>query len=367
MKTKKIIFTGGGSAGHVTLNLSLISLFKKDGWNVSYIGSINGIEKDIISNLDNVSYYPIRTGKLRRYFSWKNFSDFFNIPIGIIQAFKIIKQENPDVIFAKGGFVSFPVVFAAWLLNKKIFMHESDLTPGLANKLALPFISNLFTTFVETKNFINHSSISKIEYVGPIISDRLQNGDKDSALKLCGFSSSKPIILIMGGSLGSQSINIAVRKNLVSLLDKYQIIHLCGKGQLDKLISEQGYCQFEYVDKELKDFMAAADVVISRAGSNSIFELLSLQKPMILVPLPQTSSRGEQSLNAKVFKQNGFSEIIKNEELLLENKLISNLDKVYENRENYIQNMKNSNIKLSDIRYLFDKINFLAFQSRQRL
>ena len=366
-ESKKIIFTGGGSAGHVTLNVSLIPLFQKDGWNVSYIGSINGIEKDIIANLDNVSYYPIRTGKLRRYFSWKNFSDFFNIPIGIVQAFKIIKQENPDVIFAKGGFVSFPVVLAAWLLKKKIFMHESDLTPGLANKLALPFISNLFTTFVETKNFINRSSVSKIEYVGPIISDRLKNGNKDSALKLCGFASNKPIILIMGGSLGAQSINTAIRKNLAFLLNKYQIIHLCGKGQLDKQIAEQGYCQFEYVDKGLKDFMAAADVVISRAGSNSIFEILSLQKPMILVPLPQTSSRGEQSLNAKVFKQNGFGEIITDEELLSENKLISTLDKVYENRNSYIQNMKNSNIKLSDIRYLFDKINFLAFQSQQKL
>lgn len=367
MKTKKIIFTGGGSAGHVTLNVSLIPLFQKDGWDVLYIGSISGIEKDIISNLDNVSYYPIRTGKLRRYFSWKNFFDFFNIPLGIVQAFKIIKQENPDVIFAKGGFVSFPVVFAAWLLHKKIFMHESDLTPGLANKLALPFVSNLFTTFVETKNFINSSSVSKIEYIGPIISDRLKNGSKDSSLKLCGFTSNKPIILIMGGSLGAQSINIAVRKNLAFLLDKYQIIHLCGKGQLDEQIAEQGYCQFEYVDKELKDFMAAADMVISRAGSNSIFELLSLQKPMILVPLPQTSSRGEQSLNAEVFKKNSFCEIIEDEELLSGNKLISTLDKVYENRNSYIQNMKNSNIKLSDICDLFDKINFLAFQSQKKL
>lgn len=367
MKTKKIIFTGGGSAGHVTLNVSLIPLFLKDGWNVSYIGSITGIEKDIISNFDNVSYYPIHTGKLRRYFSWKNFFDFFNILIGIVQAFKIIKQENPDVIFAKGGFVSFPVVFAAWLLNKKIFLHESDLTPGLANKLALPFVSNLFTTFEETKNFIKNNYVSKVEYIGPIISDRLQNGNKKNTIRLCNFIADKPIVLIIGGSLGAQSINTAIRKNLVSLLDKYQIIHLCGKGQLDKQISEQGYCQFEYVDKELKDFMAAADVVISRAGSNSIFELLSLHKPMILVPLPQTSSRGEQSLNAEFFKENGFCEIVKNEELLSENKLILTLDKVYEKRNYFIQNMKNSNIKLSNIRQLFDNVKFLAFQSRQKL
>lgn len=357
MNTKKIIFTGGGSAGHVTLNLALIPLFQKDGWETFYIGSTKGIEKDIISKLENVLYYPIQTGKLRRYFSWKNFSDFFNILIGIVQAFKIIKKINPDIIFAKGGFVSFPVVFAAWLLNKKIFMHESDLTPGLANRLALPFISKLFTTFSETKNFIKSRYLNKVEYIGPMISDRLKNGNKDTALQICHFTANKPIVMAMGGSLGAQSINTAIRKNIDILLSKYQIIHICGKGQIDNNIVLKGYCQFEYVDKELKDFMSAADVIISRAGSNSIFELLSLKKPMILVPLPQTSSRGEQSLNADVFKKNGFCEVIKDEALQTKDILISTLDMIYQKRSDYINNMNNSAIKLSDTHQLFEKIN----------
>lgn len=288
MPNKKILFTGGGSAGHVTLNLSLIPIFQKNGWKVSYIGSKTGIEKDLISKLDGVKYHPIQTGKLRRYFSWDNFVDLIKIPVGIAQAYKIVRKENPDIIFSKGGFVSFPVVLSGWLNKKTVLMHESDMTPGLANKMSLPFVSKLFTTFEETQNYVGDmfKKKSKVEYIGPVVSDRLRNGIPENALKTCNLEKNKPIVMIIGGSLGAKSINNTVRHNLDELLSKYQIIHICGKGQLDSQIDKKGYCQFEYVNDELKDFIASAEVVISRAGSNSIFELLSLKKPMILIPLP---------------------------------------------------------------------------------
>ncbi len=354
MKSKKIMFTGGGSAGHVTLNLSLIPEFQKNGWTTSYIGTNKGIEKELVASIKNVQYFSIKAGKLRRYISLKNIIDLIKTPIGIIQSYKIIKKENPDIIFSKGGFVSFPVVFSAWLNNKKVYLHESDLTPGLANKISMPFISKIFTTFEETAKYIKQKN--KIEHVGPIISDRLFGGSHENALKLCGFTKNKPIVLVIGGSLGAKSINNAIRDNIKKLTKAYQIIHICGKDQIDKNIKHKEYAQFEYVDKELKDFMAAASVVISRAGSNSIFELLSLHKPMILIPLPQTSSRGEQALNAQAFVKKGFSEVI-HDEGLIDNKLLtSTLDKVFANKEYYINNMQKNKLKTTNYKILYKMI-----------
>lgn len=361
--SKKILFTGGGSAGHVTLNLTLIPIFQKNKWEVSYIGSENGIERDIISKLDKVKYYPIKTGKLRRYFSWKNFSDMLNVPKGIVQAYKIIKKENPDIIFSKGGFVSFPVVLSGWLNKKKVLMHESDMTPGLANKMSLPFVSKLFTTFEETQNYISElfNQKSKVEYIAPVVSDRLKDGNPENAITICNLKKEKPIIMIIGGSLGAKSINNAVRRNLDKLLPKYQIIHICGKGQLDPSQNLQGYKQFEYVDKELKDFMASADIVISRAGSNSIFELLNLKKTMILIPLPSTSSRGEQSLNAAVFQRKGYCEVIKDEDLGDNINFLKTIDSVYKNKSTYISNMERCKMKSIDNNQLYEMISKVIF------
>lgn len=348
---KKIIFTGGGSAGHVTLNLALIPLFKEDGWDVAYIGSKTGIEKDLISKIDGVKYYPIQTGKLRRYFSLKNIADMARIPLGIVQAYFIVRKEKPDIIFSKGGFVSFPVVLSGWLNRKKVLMHESDITPGLANKMSLPFVSKLFTTFEETKSYI--SDKSKVEYIGPVVSDRLKSGDKLQGLKWLGLTEDKPVILFMGGSLGAKSINDAVRKNLDILLEKFQIVHLCGKGQLDNAIEKIGYKQFEYINKELPDVMSCAEVVVSRAGSNSIFEFLSIKKPMILVPLPETTSRGEQSLNAESFRKKGYCEIIKDEDLKDDEQFINTINKVFDNKEDYKNNMEKHLTRITDNGSLF--------------
>jgi len=349
---KKIIFTGGGSGGHVTLNLGLLPLFVQAGWQVSYIGSKTGIEKELVCKISGVRYYEIETGKLRRYFSLDNFIDILHIPVGIAQAWNIVRKIKPDVIFSKGGFVSFPVVFGGYLAGcRKIFMHESDVTPGLANKMSLPFVSTFFTTFADTENYVRNKS--KVHCVGPVLTERLNNGSKEKALQLCNFTPDKPVVMFVRGSLGAKSINSAISKNLDALLTKYQVIHICGKGQGNK-IRQHGYKQFEFVDTEFKDLMALADVVVSRSGSNAIFELLSQKKPMLLVPLPSTSSRGEQSLNAQSFKEQGFADILADKDV--ENGLLTAIDTVYAKRNDYIEAMSKAEWKSTSNQQLFAEI-----------
>ena len=343
---KKIMFTGGGSAGHVTLNLALIPLFLDKKWKVSYVGSYTGIEKDLVAKFKNVTYYGIATGKLRRYFSWQNFVDFLKIPLGVFQAVGVVLKEKPDIIFSKGGFVSFPVVVAGFVCHVPVVMHESDVTPGLANKMSLPFVTKFFTTFEDTYKYVKDKS--KVCCIGPVLSDRFAGGDKKRACTCCNFEPDKPILMFIGGSLGAKSLNQAVCQNIEKLLKKYQIIHICGKGQVENTPTKKGYKAYEYVDAELKDFMKAADVVVSRAGSNAIFELLSQHKPMVLVPLPTGSSRGEQMLNAKSFQKKGYCEIVPDENLADFECLFSAINKVFQNRKTYKACMEKSNFTSTD-------------------
>jgi len=342
----KIIFTGGGSAGHVTLNLALIPYFLEKGWQVVYIGSYNGIERELLKKFDKVKYYAIQTGKLRRYFSWQNFLDMLKIPVGVFQAVWIVLKERPNIIFSKGGFVSFPVVLAGSVCGVHSVMHESDVTPGLANKMSLPFVKRFFTTFDDTIKYVKNKS--KVDCVGPVLSDRFDGGDKKRGCDLCGFDENKPTIMFVGGSLGAKTLNEAVRVNLKALLSKYQIIHICGRGQTDESIQADGYKQFDYVDTEFKDLMKASDVVVSRSGSNAIFELLSLHKPMVLVPLPCLSSRGEQSLNAQSFKNKGYAEIVRDEDLGNSELFLQTIDSVFTNRADYEKRMKNDGFKATN-------------------
>lgn len=352
---KKIIFTGGGSGGHVTLNANLIPLFQQAGWQIIYIGSKTGIENEIIRNISGVRFRAIETGKLRRYFSWQNIRDMLRIPLGIFQAYQIIKAEKPDIIFSKGGFVSFPVVFAGFLNRvPRIFMHESDVTPGLANKMSLPFVTKFFITFADTGNYVRNKQ--KVQYIGPVLSTRLQNGDKEKAKAFCHFTEDKPVIMFVGGSLGAKSINESLRKVLEPLLEKYNIIHICGKGQMTQW-TRPGYAQFEFVDKEFKDLMALADVVISRSGSNAIFELLSLQKPMLLIPLSSKSSRGEQMLNAQNFCEHGFSLLLKDEDMQQNPALlVEKIQETYDKKQQLSESMQHSDLKQTTIEQLFEEI-----------
>ncbi|NEZ45842.1 undecaprenyldiphospho-muramoylpentapeptide beta-N-acetylglucosaminyltransferase [Clostridium niameyense] len=337
---KKIIMTGGGSAGHVTPNLALAPELKRLGYEIKYIGSIDGIERKIIEK-EGIEYYPIASGKLRRYFDLKNFSDPFKVIKGIFQAKKIIKKENPDIVFSKGGFVSVPVVIGAHMNKVPVIAHESDITPGLANKIATPYCTKVCATFPESLKYIKEN---KGVLTGTPIREELLRGSKIKGKRICGFIDDKPIVLIIGGSLGSKFINEIIRKNLQELLKKFNIVHICGKSNLDEnLENRKGYVQFEYVNDELCHILEAADLVISRAGANVIFELLALKKPNILIPLSKKSSRGDQILNAASFEKSGYSIVIQEDDLK-DKILIDKIYELYEKRSIYINNMENSNI-----------------------
>ncbi|MGA8942096.1 MAG: undecaprenyldiphospho-muramoylpentapeptide beta-N-acetylglucosaminyltransferase [Thermoactinomyces sp.] len=332
---KTILFTGGGTAGHVMVNLALIPRFREDGWEIIYIGSENGIEKSLVADLEGVAYYSVSTGKLRRYFDWNNFKDPFKVLKGIFQAYRIIRRLKPNLIFSKGGFVSVPVVLGGWLNRVPVIIHESDITPGLANKIAIPFATKVCTTFPETTKYFNKE---KAKFVGAIIRDELRKGDAERGRRLCGFNREKPVILVMGGSLGSRVLNETVRNNLDFLLPRFQIVHLCGKGQVDDTLQKPGYCQFEYLSDPLADVLNMADFVVSRAGSNAIFEFLSLKKPMLLIPLSKAASRGDQILNARSFEKMGYAQVLMEEELSDE-KFLEQLEKLIENKEAFQQRM----------------------------
>lgn len=337
---KKIVLTGGGTAGHVTPNIALLPFLKEEGYEVSYIGSYNGIEKKLMEDL-GIAYYGISSGKLRRYFDLKNFTDPFRVIKGFSQAKKLIKQIQPDIIFSKGGFVAVPVVKAADKCNIPVIIHESDMTPGLANKLCQKHAVKVCCNFPETAKMIPNR---KGVLTGCPIRKELLMGDKAAGLCFCGFNTEKPVLMIIGGSLGALHINEAVRRILPNLLERYQIIHICGKGKVDKSFEETtGYRQFEYVNAELKDLFAAADIVISRAGANVICELLALKKPNLLIPLPADASRGDQILNAVSFKKQGYSEVLEESEMN-DNSLLEAINDLYDNREKYITSMEKSNL-----------------------
>lgn len=335
---KKIILTGGGSAGHVTPNLALVPKLKELGYNIQYIGTEDGIERKIIEN-QKIKYHIISSGKLRRYFDIKNFTDPFKVIKGIFQAIFIIRKEKPNIVFSKGGFVSVPVVIAAHINKVPVIAHESDITPGLANRLSAPYCTKICVTFPESlKNIKGNNSI----LTGTPIRQELLDGSRIIGRRMCGFDNDKPVLLIIGGSLGSKFINNTVRNSLNELLLNYNIVHICGKGNLDKSLKERkGYVQFEYINEELPHIMNSADIVISRAGANVIFELLALKKPNLLIPLSKKSSRGDQILNAASFEKSGYSMVLQEEELTPQ-VLLDKVLKLYSSRNKYIRNMEAS-------------------------
>lgn len=336
---KKIIMTGGGTAGHVTPNIALMPALKEAGFDIEYIGSINGMEKGLIE-ATGTPYHGISSGKLRRYFDWKNFSDPFRVLKGYGQAVSLMKKIKPDVVFSKGGFVSVPVVLAAKHCHIPAIIHESDITPGLANKIAIKGAKKVCCNFPETMKYL---PADKAVLTGSPIRRELFSGNAENAIRLCNFKDhSKPVLLIIGGSLGSKIVNEAVRKVLPELLEKFYVIHLCGKGNLDNSLSGTiGYAQFEYASSELTDMFALADMAISRAGANSICELLALHKPNILIPLSAAASRGDQVLNANSFKKQGFSYVLEEEHLTAKS-LLRAVEEVYDNRQKYIDAMAQS-------------------------
>ena len=338
---KKIILTGGGTAGHVTPNLALIPALREQGWDIGYIGSYTGIEKELIEK-EGIPYRGISSGKLRRYFSFKNFTDPFRILKGYFQARGILKRERPDVIFSKGGFVAVPVVLAAKARRIPVIIHESDMTPGLANKLCIPSARKVCCNFPETLKYLPKE---KAVLTGSPIRRELLSGSPLAGFKFTGLSSKKPVLLVIGGSLGSVKVNTAIREILPELLKEWQVVHLCGKGNLDASLSGlDGYVQYEYISAQLKDLFAMSDLMVSRAGANSICELLALRKPNILIPLSAAASRGDQILNARSFEHLGYSKVLEEEEITKES-LLDAVHDLYENRESYITAMSSSKHK----------------------
>ncbi|MBR5596573.1 MAG: undecaprenyldiphospho-muramoylpentapeptide beta-N-acetylglucosaminyltransferase [Lachnospiraceae bacterium] len=334
---KKIVFTGGGTAGHVTPNIALFPFLEKEGYDAYYIGSYNGIEKRLMEDFD-VPYYGISTGKLRRYFDLKNLSDPFRVIKGYSQALKILKELKPDIVFSKGGFVSVPVIRAAAALKIPCIIHESDMTPGLANKLCIPVATKVCCNFPETVKYV---PAGKAILTGSPIRTELTTGSKLAALELCGFTANKPVVMVIGGSQGATSVNVMVREALPKLLENFQVVHICGKDKVDNLmLTIPGYKQFEYLKSDLKDVFAMADVVVSRAGANAICELLALKKPNLLIPL-QVGSRGDQILNARSFEEQGFS-IVLREDFTDCDILTEKIYELYENRHTYINKMSES-------------------------
>ena len=335
---KRIILTGGGTAGHVTPNIALLPRLKELGYDIQYIGSYTGIEKELIEPF-GIPYHGISSGKLRRYFSVQNFTDPFRVLKGFREAHKLIRQLKPDVIFSKGGFVSVPVVLAGKRCKVPVIIHESDMTPGLANKIAIPSAAKVCCNFPETLKSLPEG---KAVLTGSPIRQELLSGNKIAAMDMCHFTSDKPVILVIGGSLGAVAVNNAVREALPELLKDFQIIHLCGKGKMDESLKDvEGYCQFEYIKNELRNLFALADIVISRAGANAICELLALHKPTLLTPLSANASRGDQILNARSFERQGFSLVLEEEQLTKET-LLNAVKTLYENRTTFINSMKNS-------------------------
>lgn len=338
---KKIVMTGGGTAGHVTPNIALLPALRSEGYEISYIGSYEGIEKRLIEE-QGIPYYGISSGKLRRYFDPKNFSDPFKVLKGYGQSIKLLKKLKPDVVFSKGGFVSVPVVLAARHCKIPAIIHESDLTPGLANRIAIPRATKVCCNFPETLSYLPKE---KAVLTGSPIREELLSGNAESAFSLCRFENhSKRVILIIGGSSGSRAINTAIRGLLPELIKNYNIIHLCGKGNLDPSLDVvAGYAQFEYANKELADMFKLADLVISRAGANAICELLALRKLNILIPLSAAASRGDQILNANSFRSQGFSYLLDEEELT-NTTLLEAIEHVFRNRASYMEAMARSSM-----------------------
>ena len=335
---KKIALTGGGTLGHVTPHLALIPHLQEKGYEIHYVGTENGMEAGKMKAVNGIVYHAVKSGKLRRYFSWQNFTDPFRVIAGAFQSAHLMGKLKPDVVFSKGGFVAVPVVFGAWLHRIPVLCHESDLTPGLANKLCKPFARKIATTFPECAEALG----KKAEMTGTPLRPELFSGSREKGLERAGFDGKKPVLMMMGGSSGAQSVNACLRKALDDLTDTFDVLHVCGKGNLDdSLKGREGYCQVEFLDAELPDALACADLVLSRAGSNALCEFQALGRPMLLIPYPKGASRGDQILNAKSLEKRGLCHVLMQEDMN-EESLVKAVRDTWADREKLEDALKNA-------------------------
>lgn len=333
---KKIVFTGGGTVGHVTLNLLLIPHFIEDGWEVHYIGDNKGVEHEqIIQSGLEVHFHAIKTGKLRRYFSWQNMLDAFKVGWGILQSFFIIANIRPQALFSKGGFVSVPPVIAARLLGVPVYVHESDLSMGLANKIAYKFATTMYSTFEQPH------SLTKIKHVGAVT--KVTQAENVIALKMpeivAHFDKELPTLLFVGGSAGAKVFNDLITTHQDELTSQFNIINLSGDSSLNQL--SKNLYRVDYVSDLYLPLMKEADVVVTRGGSNTIFELVAMKKLHLIVPLGRQASRGDQIENAQYFEDKGYAKQLDESQFTLEN-LLATIKELLQEKTSYISKMENS-------------------------
>lgn len=335
---KHIVVTGGGTAGHVIPSIPIIQRLLADGLKVSFIGSTSGLEELLVEGVE-LDFYGITTGKLRRYFSFENLVDAFRVFVGIWQAFGLIRRIKPVVVFSKGGYVAFPVVFAAWLNRVPVVAHESDLTPGLANRLCLPFVKSLCLNFPETSVRARNVLVT-----GTAVRPDLLNGDAEQGRIWLGAPQAARVLVVVGGSLGAAAINQVVRESLARLCETYFVVHVCGAHQIDESYDRPGYAQYEYIANEWGDVLATADLVISRSGANALYELLALKKVNILIPLSRRVSRGDQIENAEMAERRGWSFVVPEENLNTDT-LLSAVEFVERDRAYWLNNLQTFEVR----------------------
>jgi len=307
MQYRTLCFTGGGSGGHVYPAKPLIDHYRNQGCrDIHWIGSSQGLENSITSSWD-VSYKAISTGKLRRYFSMKNISDIFRIIAGFFQARRYLKRIKPDFLFSKGGFVSVPPVYAARSLGIPVYSHDSDMDPGLATRLNSRCSRKIFIPYQESMKYYRKWS-DKISVVGNPVRSVFFHADKNTGKDFIGYKGVKPILLVMGGSLGAQEINKMVESMVPELCKHFFVVHQTGNEQKTSA-SHENYRAFPYIHNEMPHVLKASSLALSRAGANSLWELAATGTPMVLWPLT-TGSRGDQPKNAELFKQMGFAQVV---------------------------------------------------------
>ena len=342
MSNKLIFMAGDGTAGHINPNLALVEPLQKAGYRVEYLGQKNEMEYPLVTAA-GLLFHEVASGRLHRSLNPDTLLTPFRIIKGVWQAIRAIRKEKPALIFCKGGFACVPVAIAGKLTGTKVILHESDLTPGLANKLCAPFASKICVTFEQT---LQHLPKEKTVFTGTPIRASLKNGSREKGFELTGLDpAGKPVLMVVGGSQGAGALNDVVSDNLEALLADYQIVHLYG-GEISGYVPKEaaGYFALGYAKDEMADLFAMTDLVLSRAGANAINEFLLLQLPSILVPLPLTVSRGDQILNAQHFEEKGFSYVLPQEKLDLQS-LQEALKHVQEHREEYLSAMGASTAK----------------------
>ena len=344
---KKIVLCGGGTAGHIFPALALVEDLKN--FEIHYIGS-SGIEKDILKNYKNITFHEIPSVKLQRKLTLKNLLIPFKLFSAIKSAKKILSEIGPEVVFSKGGYVSLPVVYGAKKLGIKVISHESDISMGLANKLILKKCDIMCTSFPQTE-----SKNPKVIFTGQPIRKDILCGNGSIVKEM--FPTSKPILLVVGGSQGAKFINEVIWSNIESLTKDFNVLHCCGKGNENKKIKNPSYKQFEFISN-IGDFYAGTSIAISRAGCGVISELKANKIPSLLIPLSKKCSRGDQIENAKFFSQCGYCEMLEEEEYN-KNRFFSLVKSLLANKERYIKNIEKDKTTLAN-KKIVELINSLS-------